>query len=282
MPPDVDVRLGSNVIRLGSTTGLADAGGSVTDSYEYDVFGAVRSHVGTSGNEWRFTGELQDSRVARGMYYLRARYYDPALGRFIRRDPFAGVTTDPQTLNRYPYVLNNPALLIDPYGYWGLPSWDDVKDAAGDLGGAVADKAGDAAEWLSDPENLVNAVQTGSGLVATASCAYGIGGGTVCVVSLGIYGLSSVVEVAMADSTPKRISSAGSALIGACSIPVGRVEGAVVAGLNGMWDAMTDVSTAEAPGLDDIRPGSGRAIRVDSSGRTCSIPVITGEKYYEP
>jgi RHS repeat-associated protein len=72
--------------------------------------------VGTSGNEWRFTGELQDSRVARGMYYLRARYYDPALGRFIGRDPFWGLEGNPQSQNRYPYVLNNPANLIDPTG----------------------------------------------------------------------------------------------------------------------------------------------------------------------
>jgi RHS repeat-associated protein len=74
--------------------------------------------VGTSGNEWRFTGELQDSRVARGMYYLRARYYDPALGRFIGRDPLCGLAVNAQSLNRYPYVRNSPVIFVDPSGMW--------------------------------------------------------------------------------------------------------------------------------------------------------------------
>jgi RHS repeat-associated protein len=72
--------------------------------------------VGTSGNEWRFTGELQDSRVARGMYYLRARYYDPALGRFIGRDPFWGFVADSQSQNRYAYVCNSCPNHSDPSG----------------------------------------------------------------------------------------------------------------------------------------------------------------------
>jgi RHS repeat-associated protein len=91
----------------------------VTDTYTYDVLGAVRSRTGTSANEWRFTGELQDSRVARGLYYLRARYYDPALGRFLSRDPFMGLVNSPQSLNRYVYAVNNPVNLRDPSGMQG-------------------------------------------------------------------------------------------------------------------------------------------------------------------
>jgi len=45
----------------------------------------MRSHVGASANSYRFTGELQDTQAARELYYLRARYYDPALGRFLSR-----------------------------------------------------------------------------------------------------------------------------------------------------------------------------------------------------
>jgi YD repeat-containing protein len=68
---------------LGSTTGLTDGSGSVTDTYTYDAFGAVKAQTGSSANGWRFTGELQDYQVARQPLYLRARYYDPALGRFV-------------------------------------------------------------------------------------------------------------------------------------------------------------------------------------------------------
>jgi len=54
--------------------------------------------------------------VGRAPYYLRARYYDPAVGRFLGRDPLIGFMTSPQSLNRYVYALNNPILLADPLG----------------------------------------------------------------------------------------------------------------------------------------------------------------------
>jgi RHS repeat-associated protein len=52
-----------------------------------------------------------------GMYYYRARYYDPGIGRFINEDPFRGILLDPKTIvNLYIYVLNRPGLLTDPSG----------------------------------------------------------------------------------------------------------------------------------------------------------------------
>jgi RHS repeat-associated protein len=69
---------------LGSTTDPTDGSGNVTTAYGYDVFGALRS--GTPGaNEWLFTSEQRD--VESGLYYLRAWYYDPAIGRFLSQDP---------------------------------------------------------------------------------------------------------------------------------------------------------------------------------------------------
>jgi hypothetical protein len=66
---------------LGSTTELANGGGTVTGTYRYDAFGSVRTHTG-AGTEWTFTGEQNDPT---GLVYLRARYYDPAVGRFLSR-----------------------------------------------------------------------------------------------------------------------------------------------------------------------------------------------------
>jgi RHS repeat-associated protein len=61
-----------------------------------------------------FTGELQDGQT--GLVYLRARWYDPAQGRFLQRDSFTGGPTRPQSLNRYAYTENNPANWTDPSG----------------------------------------------------------------------------------------------------------------------------------------------------------------------
>jgi uncharacterized protein RhaS with RHS repeats len=64
---------------LGSTRAITDYVGLVTDRYTYDAFGEVLNQTGTFGNSFQFAGEQRDS--ATGLDYLRARYYDPCLGR---------------------------------------------------------------------------------------------------------------------------------------------------------------------------------------------------------
>ena len=61
----------------------------------------------------KFTGQRLDST---GLYYYGARYYDPAIGRFISADTVVQNPANPQTLNRYAYALNNPLKYIDPSG----------------------------------------------------------------------------------------------------------------------------------------------------------------------
>ena len=95
---------------LGSTSDLTDGSGNVTASYGYDVFGAIRSHTGAT-TEWSFTGEQNDPG---GLEYLRARYYDSAIGRFLSKDPLPGG-------NPYAYVGNNPVNFTDPSGLCPIP-----------------------------------------------------------------------------------------------------------------------------------------------------------------
>ncbi len=99
---------------LGSTTDLTDGTGNVIGTYSYDVFGAIRSQTGNSPNLWLFTGEQRDADS--GLYFLRARYYDPGTGRFLGQDPLRGSLRHPSTQNRYAYVTNNPTNLVDPAG----------------------------------------------------------------------------------------------------------------------------------------------------------------------
>jgi len=84
----------------------------VLDTYRYAPFGSLLAG-GVSNNTRRFTGETQDPT---GLYYLRARWYDPGTGRFLTRDPFPGLAALPQTQHPYVYVGNNPVNLVDPGG----------------------------------------------------------------------------------------------------------------------------------------------------------------------
>jgi RHS repeat-associated protein len=99
---------------LGSTRNLSGDTGAVLASYTYGAFGNLRLMKGSSDNTLKFTGEQTDDET--GLIYLRARYYDPEVGRFVTKDPFPGFDNDVQSINRYVYVQNNPANLDDPSG----------------------------------------------------------------------------------------------------------------------------------------------------------------------
>ena len=74
----------------------------------HDAFGNEKDRVGSDPNPFRYCGEYFD--VESGSYYLRARYYDPSIGRFTQEDP------EKDGLNWYTYCNNNPVLFIDPTG----------------------------------------------------------------------------------------------------------------------------------------------------------------------
>lgn len=95
---------------LGSVTELTDAAGLVAQAYIYDAFGGVQS-TDPLINPYAFTGREFDSES--GLYFYRARYYDPNSGRFMSEDPigFAG-----EDINLYRYVGNNPINGTDPLG----------------------------------------------------------------------------------------------------------------------------------------------------------------------
>jgi len=98
----------------GNVTFLASAAGSVTDTNEYNAFGNLVSFTGTTPNVYMYRGERYDSDL--GFYYLRARYYNPATGRFVSRDPEEGDSSNPATLHKYLYANGDPVNLKDPTG----------------------------------------------------------------------------------------------------------------------------------------------------------------------
>jgi RHS repeat-associated protein len=97
---------------LGSVRHLADPVGQVVQSYSFSPFGVP---LGESGGEpYGFTGEWWDADAA--LLYLRARWYEPGVGRFISKDPLSGFVSNLQSFNLYTYVLGNPIKYIDPSG----------------------------------------------------------------------------------------------------------------------------------------------------------------------
>jgi len=103
---------------IGSTRQLTDAAGAITDSYTYTAFGETEAQTGITPNGHLCTGEQFDPNL--GFYYLRARYYNPGVGRFQNMDTFPGRVFEPVTLHKYLYANVNPTNMTDPSGLFGL------------------------------------------------------------------------------------------------------------------------------------------------------------------
>jgi RHS repeat-associated protein len=87
----------------------------------YSPFGVPRTALGPA--PWGFTGEWHDPG---GVVYLRARWYNPAWGRFTQVDPFPGMLATPATRHPYLYGLNNPLRFSDPAGLF--PDWEEARE----------------------------------------------------------------------------------------------------------------------------------------------------------
>jgi RHS repeat-associated protein len=101
----------------GSTVAVSDSGGSIVSSYAYDAFGNITGQQEAAGltQPFKYVGQYGVMSEPNGFYYMRARYYDPKVGRFISEDP---IGFDAGDVNLYAYVGNNPVMSIDPNGLW--------------------------------------------------------------------------------------------------------------------------------------------------------------------
>ena len=112
---------------LGTSVALTDGTGTVQTEYTYEPFGGTTTSGATTSNTFGFTGREADGT---GLYFYRARYYDPRLQRFIAEDPLGFGAGD---ANLHGYVFNAPTNFTDPSGEFALL----VLPAAGCVGGAL-------------------------------------------------------------------------------------------------------------------------------------------------
>ena len=149
----------------GDITKLVDSAGNVQNSYSYDAFGNNTSYTEKVENRFRYAGEQYDAVT--GQYYLRARYYDPAMGRFINEDTYRGQIENPSSQNLYTYCVNNPVIYIDPSGH----------RVEGDGGGkskcgSGKDDMGTSQDITNDVGHIISNVEICVGFVSTKAETY--------------------------------------------------------------------------------------------------------------
>jgi len=100
---------------LGSTSVTADESGNMLSSMRYSAFGETRASSGATNTDYRYTGQRSEAEI--GLYYYVARFFDPALGRFLSADSVVPNIGNPISYDRYAYVNNNPINFNDPSGH---------------------------------------------------------------------------------------------------------------------------------------------------------------------
>ncbi|MBC7250366.1 MAG: hypothetical protein H5T62_08770 [Anaerolineae bacterium] len=128
---------------LGSVSVVSDGSGALLAAQRYYPYGESRTgELASLPTDFGFTGQRNEGTI--GLYDYRARFYDPVLGRFVSADTVVPNPGNPQDLNRYAYVRNNPLRYTDPSGYWVETAWD------------ILNIAWDIYEIRRDPRNLWN------------------------------------------------------------------------------------------------------------------------------
>lgn len=113
---------------------MTNESGSVTDTLVFDAFGNETEKTGTTDNSYGFQGEEKDET---GLYYLRARYMDPATGTFTSMDTYGGSLTDPMSLHKYLFANSNPVAYCDPSGHFSMTEQVLTCGLIGELASAV-------------------------------------------------------------------------------------------------------------------------------------------------
>jgi len=101
----------------GHTVAMTDINKNIVNKYAYSPFGTIGDQEEAVAQPFKFVGQFGVMTESNGWYYMRARYYDPSVGRFISEDP---IGFDGGDVNLYGYVLNNPVHFVDPLGLWTL------------------------------------------------------------------------------------------------------------------------------------------------------------------
>lgn len=169
----------------GSTVAIvADDGLDVTDRVEYSPYGMTTNREGNTDTPFLYNGQFGVMTDATGLLFMRARYYNPYLRRFINPDPigFSG------GLNWYAYADGNPISNLDPFGLWSWKSvaWNFTK-------GVVVGAAITAAIVVAAPVAVAGLTAVGlSAAAATATVTTGLGVAAV------VGGVTTVVDTTIA------------------------------------------------------------------------------------
>ncbi len=229
---------------LGSSNVITDGTGKLVELTEYTPYGSLASAQSpqpSAPSPFKFTGQRLDAST--GLYFYHARYYDPQLGRFIQADPVVPSPGDPQALNRYSYVRNNPLKYTDPSGHgWFQQFWRTIVGVAAAAVSIMAPPLAPAMWAVNIGISAATAIQTGN----VAGFAGGIIGGAIFGAIGQGFGLGMATSMGQSAYTFLGGAIAGAAEFGAAGFGSG--FGAALASGAGFRDSFRAGGAGAAAG----------------------------------
>ena len=206
---------------IGSTTAITDADGDLLYRIAYGIYGELTGIYDVDGDliedktavirsenlRFLYNGRYGVETGANGLYYMRARYYNPQIKRFINRDIIDGSITDSQSLYKYSYVQGNPVNLIDPFGLCAQDYFSRAGHELLDWLGFIFDPA-DAINflWYTAEGNAAMAAATAVAIVPAAGSF--IAKGTKQAIKAGKKAAQKAGEKAAKNATEKAAKKA--------------------------------------------------------------------------
>jgi RHS repeat-associated protein len=255
---------------------ITDASGHINAESDYYPWGGELQFVNNDSNHYKFTGKERDDET--GLDYFGARYYSNGLGRFVSGDlkRFAlRHLLNPQKLNKYSYVLNNPLALIDPDGLEEFrvfvrfnpgdpapknsPNWSAIQTNAQQHGNTVKVFQGDAATSQNYQSSLSSAGTTV--FIGHTQLVDNGGGPKVAAVSLSDKEVGQPATKA-SEIGAGRVADPPAGLIGA--LPT-NIPAEMPANVNGGTIA---IFGCDSTGLASQYPGAGTFVGVDTMAST--------------
>lgn len=204
---------------LGSTTALTDKDGNILARYTYGPYGELLSGDNTL-TRFLYNGRAGVSTDDNSLYYMRSRYYNPEIKRFINRDVVNGSLDNSQSLNKFCYVQGNPISQTDPFGLSPLNGL--FTGGLGNFGSVFAHTAlgalGSSVGPVSTVANIIDALlyaSEGDVAMALTSAAIGLTMGTGNITKLFGFGKSAnkMLSVSNTISNARNFVYSGNYLI---------------------------------------------------------------------
>ncbi|ULO09508.1 RHS repeat-associated core domain-containing protein [Paenibacillus sp. 19GGS1-52] len=170
---------------------------TLLNTYDYDLWGnpKVTEEADQYSNPFRYAGEYWDTNT--GLQNLRARWYDPSIGRFITEDTWEGRINHPDSQNPYVYVVNNPLRYVDPSGnyYWSV---------AGAIAGAIGNAGYQSIKAILAGDDILAAAAAGGLVEGAITGGFATSGVPILMAASGAVGsaVGNAVEQLVANDEP--------------------------------------------------------------------------------